>query len=78
MEIVSRDRGGTYVDGATWGSPQAIQIADRWHILANLGQAVEEFLIRTHIRLVETPAQEPTLERPLTSYSATPGCQGKS
>jgi transposase len=78
VEIVSRDRGGTYVDGATWGTPQAIQIADRWHFLANLGQAVEEFLIRTHVRLVETPAQEPTIERPLTSYSATPGCQGKS
>lgn len=78
VEFVSRDRGGTYVDGATWGAPQAIQIADRWHILANIGQAVEEFLIRTHVRLVETPAQEPTIERPLTSYSATPGCQGKS
>jgi transposase len=78
VEFVSRDRGGTYVDGATWGAPQATQIADRWHILANLGDAVEEFLIRTHIRLAETPAMEPTVERPLTSYSATPGCQGKS
>ncbi len=78
VEFVSRDRGGTYVDGDTWGAPQAIQIADRWHILANLGDAVEEFLIRARIRLVETPALEPTVERPLTSYSATPGCQGKS
>lgn len=47
VEFVSRDRGGTYVDGATWGAPQATQIADQWHILANLGDAVEEFLIRT-------------------------------
>ncbi|MBO0790392.1 MAG: ISL3 family transposase [Ktedonobacteraceae bacterium] len=78
VEFVSRDRGGTYVDGATWGAPQATQIADRWHILANLGQAVEEFLIRTHVRLVKTPTQEPTVERPLTSYSTTPDCQGKS
>jgi len=54
------------------------RLADRWHILANLGDAVEEFLIRTHIRLAETPAMEPTVERPLTNYSATPGCQGKS
>jgi len=47
VDIVSRDRGGTYIDGA----PQATQVADRWHILSNLGDAVEEFLIRAQIRL---------------------------
>src|SRR5437868_10820283 len=53
VEIVSRDRGGTYIDGATGGAPQATQVADRWHILSNLGDAVEEFLIRAQIRLPE-------------------------
>jgi len=43
-----------------------------------LGDAVEEFLIRAHIRLPNTPAAEPTVERPLTTYSATPATQGKS
>src|SRR5438132_3051002 len=57
VEIVSRDRGAVYIDGATWGAPQAIQVADRWHLLSNLGDAVEEFLIRAHIRL-----QEPAME----------------
>jgi transposase len=78
VEIVSRDRGGTYVDGATWGAPQATQVADRWHLLSNLGDAVEAFLIRAHIRLPDTPAAEPTPERPLCSFSATPVGQGKS
>jgi hypothetical protein len=78
VEIVSRDRGGTYVDGATWGAPQATQVADRWHILSNVGDAVEAFLIRAHIRLPDTPAAEPTPERPLSSFSATPAGQGKS
>ncbi len=78
VEFVSRDRGGTYVDGATWGAPQATQIADRWHILANLGDAVEEFLIRAHIRLPETKANAPTPEHPLTTFSATKASQGKS
>lgn len=78
VEIISRDRGGTYIDGATQGAPWATQVCDRWHILKNLGEAVEGFLIRTRIRLPDAKTVEPTLERPLTSYSATPAGQGKS
>ncbi len=40
IEIVSRDRGGTYTDGAAQSASQAIQIADRWHVCKNLGDAV--------------------------------------
>jgi Transposase/Helix-turn-helix domain len=78
VEIVSRDRGGTYVDGATQGAPLATQVCDRWHILKNLGEAVEGFLIRTRLRLPDAKTAEPTPERPFTSYSATPAGQGKS
>jgi transposase len=82
VEMVSRDRGAVYIDGATRGAPQATQVADRWHILSNLGDAVEEFLIRAHIRL-EEPAVEPrapqeTRNLPLSSFSATPASQRKS
>lgn len=88
--IVSRDRGGVYVDGATQGAPLATQVCDRWHLLKNLGEAVEGFLIRAHIRLPETAdtastsecaqaaSSVPTLDRPLTTYSATPAQQGKT
>ncbi len=88
--IVSRDRGGVYVDGATQGAPLATQVCDRWHLLKNLGEAVEAFLIRAHIRLPETATtaatpegaeaarSAPTPERPLTTYSATPAQQGKT
>jgi transposase len=78
VEIVSRDRGGTSVDGATQGAPLATQVCDRWHLLKNLGEAVEGFLIRTRIRLPDATTAEPTPERPFTSYSATPVSQGKS
>ena len=75
VDVVSRDRGGVYIDGATQGAPQATQVADRWHILSNLGDAVEEFLIRAHIRLDDTgakPEKEHVPDKPLSSFSATP------
>src|SRR5436305_2564300 len=82
IELVSRNRGGVYIDGATLGAPQATQVADRWHILSNLGDAVEEFLIRAHIRLEDPPgephAPQEMLNKPLSSFSATPACQRKS
>ncbi len=51
MEVISRDRGTTFADGAKRGAPQALQIADRWHILHNLGEALEKVLARHHADL---------------------------
>jgi transposase len=51
VEFISRDRGTTFADGATPGAPQALQIADRWHILHNLGEALEKVLDRHHADL---------------------------
>lgn len=44
IELVSRDRGGDYASAATVGAPQAVQCADRFHLLKNLGEALEGLL----------------------------------
>ena len=46
VQIVSRDRGGTYAEGVRRGAPGAIQVADRWHLLSNLGEVVQKLLTR--------------------------------
>ena len=46
LMAISRDRGGEYASAAREGAPQAIQCADRFHLLKNLGEAVEGLLAR--------------------------------
>ncbi len=58
IEVVSRDRGTTFADGATRGAPLALQIADRWHIIHNMGEALEKVLARHHADLKQVMAPE--------------------
>ncbi len=44
VEVISRDRGVEYIKGATEGAPGAIQVADRWHLLTNLRDALKRLL----------------------------------
>lgn len=56
VHVIARDRGNIYVDGATQGAPDAIQVADRFHLLCNLSEAVERNLQRHHAALHATSA----------------------
>lgn len=44
IELVTRDRSSVYANAITTACPDAIQVADRWHLLANLSEVVERFL----------------------------------
>src|SRR5229473_120808 len=44
--VVSRDRGGEYAKAATLGAPQAVQCADRFHVVKNLTEATQLLLAR--------------------------------
>jgi transposase len=37
--IIARDRGTGYIQAATTGRPEAIQVADRWHLMENASAA---------------------------------------
>jgi len=69
---VSRDRGATFAEGATQGAPQAVQVADRFHVLKNLMEAFQRVLGGEHAALhaaahVVVEAPLPTTTRPLTA-----------
>ena len=57
IEIVSRDRGQNYKDAIEQGAPQAVQIADRFHLLQNLLSAVQRMFERRS-REVKAASQE--------------------
>jgi transposase len=44
VEFISRDRALAYAEGATKGAPQAVQIADRFHLLKNLVESFEKLV----------------------------------
>jgi transposase len=84
VRIISRDRASAYAEGARQGAPQAIQVADRFHLLKNVGAALERVLRgqpaalraaaqpdepETVLASAMVPAAEPPSEPPLPAPS---------
>ena len=69
VEVITRDRGGAYAKGARSGAPLAKQVADRFHLLQNLTDALKEFLSdeRAVLQRVAQPAGSP--EEPAETVS---------
>ncbi len=69
VTIITRDRGGIYAEGARRGAPDAEQVADRFHLLKNLREALEPLLSREHAHL---PTVTVSSTKRQDSHSVTP------
>ena len=52
VKVIARDRSTAYADGARQGSPTATQVADRFHLMQNLREALDQ-VFSTHSQAVD-------------------------
>src|SRR6266853_4029463 len=52
VEVIARDRSQAYAEGARQGAPAATQVADRFHLLQNLREALDQVFL-THEQALE-------------------------
>jgi transposase len=75
VEVITRDRWSAFAQAAKEGAPAAKQVADRWHLLKNLREAVERILDRFSSQITtiaqQTAATEVTSQAPAATEEPT-------
>ena len=71
VEVISRDRGDDYIQGASRGAPEALQIADRWHLLRNWTEALQRMwdrhsnVLRQAAKHIQVEAETTEVDEPV-------------
>jgi transposase len=63
IEVLSRDRSKTYKSAMTEGAPEAIQVADRFHLVKNLSETLEQAfgIYRSELKAAEQSQHQATV-----------------
>ena len=72
VELITRDRSNEYADGASRGAPDAVQAADRFHLLQNVREMLQRVLER-HQGALQAATREPS-----PANSSPPAVEGAS
>jgi transposase len=75
VEIVTRDRSPTYAAAINEGAPTAIQVADRFHLLMNVREALEKVMMRQNRLLRRRSLVAPPSAAPMAENDAHAGCR---
>jgi transposase len=68
VRVISRDRGGGYGQAATRAAPQAVQVADRWHLIENASAAFLE-AVRRSMRPIRMALGSTTIDPALLTHA---------
>ncbi|GLL05136.1 ISL3 family transposase [Dactylosporangium matsuzakiense] len=66
VQVICRDRGGAYAEAAGRAAPRAVQVADRWHLLKNLSDAVKD-AVAAHRRCLRPTDPPPSAPQPVVT-----------
>ena len=76
VEVIVRDRADVYADGARQGAADAVHVADRWHLLRNLGDTVRAAVGAHHAAVRRAGAGfSPVCMVPVAPVSAKPSAR---
>lgn len=75
VEVISRDRAPAYAASCTSGAPTAVQVADRFHLVKNVREALEKLLMRQNRVLRTQTLAAPAAAGPVPANDYYRGCR---
>jgi transposase len=75
VEVISRDRSPTYAAAINEEAPGAVQVADRFHLLMNVREALEKVMYRQNRLLRSRTMAAPASTAPSEENDAYAGCR---